>query len=394
MSVEHILARCGPRRLLALDGGGIRGVISIEILKKIESLLREQTGNPTLVLADYFDYIAGTSIGAVIAAGLALGKSVDELRSVYREGGREMFTSAGIAARWRHKFTAEKLTERIKLEVGPQTTLGDARLKTLLMFVLRNATTDSPWLISNNPRAMFNDQTLPGCNLDYPLWKLVRASTAAPSFFPPEVIEVEGRQMVFVDGAITAYNNPAFLLFLMATATPYRLCWPVGEDEMLLVSIGTGTAAAENSRLRPEQMNLLYHATTVPAALLAASLHQQDILCRLFGRCLSGAPIDMEIGDLLDGLTCDGKAAPRAPTFRTVQGTVARLFTYVRYNADLSREGLDRLGLTTIDPQCIWRIDCPENIPALETIGRRVAERDVRADLLAKFAVPDVARRA
>ena len=49
MSVAQVLARRGPRKLLALDGGGIRGVISLEILGKIESLLREQTGNPKFV---------------------------------------------------------------------------------------------------------------------------------------------------------------------------------------------------------------------------------------------------------------------------------------------------------------------------------------------------------
>lgn len=380
-----MLARTGPRKLLALDGGGIRGVISLQILKRIESLLREQTQNPALVLADYFDYVAGTSIGAVIACGIALGKSADELKNFYLEGGREMFAAAGFAQRWRHRFTAEKLIERLKHEIGAETRLGDKRLKTLLMLVLRNATTDSPWPISNNPHAMFNDRGQASCNLDFPLWQLVRASTAAPTFFPPEVLQIEGHKNVFVDGAITTYNNPAFQLFLMATAAPYRLCWPTGEDEMLLVSIGTGTAADANMNLRPDQMNLLYNATSVPAALIAAALNQQDVLCRLFGRCVAGAPVDMEIGDLLDGAQADGQPCDRAPAFCSATGPVPNLFTYVRYNADLSREGLLQLNLNDIDPNHIRRMDCPENIPDLETIGQRVAERDVRADVFARF---------
>ena len=77
------LAKSGPRKLLALDGGGIRGLITIEILAKIESILRERSRNPSLVLADYFDYIAGTSTGAVIGTLLALGKSIDEIRRIY-----------------------------------------------------------------------------------------------------------------------------------------------------------------------------------------------------------------------------------------------------------------------------------------------------------------------
>jgi hypothetical protein len=61
MSYREKLAKSGPRKLLLCDGGGIRGIISIEILARIEAELRKSSGNPTLVLADYFDYVAGTS---------------------------------------------------------------------------------------------------------------------------------------------------------------------------------------------------------------------------------------------------------------------------------------------------------------------------------------------
>jgi uncharacterized protein len=86
-----------------------------------------------------------------------------------------------------------------------------------LLVVLRNATTDSPWPISNNPFAKYNDPANLANNLKFPLWQLVRASTAAPTFFPPEVITIEGQAFVFVDGGVTMYNNPAFQMFLMAT---------------------------------------------------------------------------------------------------------------------------------------------------------------------------------
>jgi hypothetical protein len=71
-----------PNKLLALDGGGIRGVLSIEILAALEGRLRERYGS-ALVLSDYFDYIGGTSTGAIIAAALAFGKSVSEIRNKY-----------------------------------------------------------------------------------------------------------------------------------------------------------------------------------------------------------------------------------------------------------------------------------------------------------------------
>ena len=55
---------------------------------------------------------------------------------------------------------------------------------------------------------------------------------------PPEEIHVPGvaKPFMFLDGGITVYNNPAFQLFLMATLPPYNLCWPTGEDQLLLVS--------------------------------------------------------------------------------------------------------------------------------------------------------------
>jgi hypothetical protein len=60
------------------------------------------------------------------------------------------------------------------------------------------------------------------------------------------------------------YNDPAFQLFLMATTEPYRLCWPTGEDKMLLISVGTGAGPNANANLSPEEMNLLYNAGTIP----------------------------------------------------------------------------------------------------------------------------------
>src|SRR2546421_1637950 len=93
------LAKPGPRKLLSLDGGGIRGLITIEILAQIERVVRGQSGKRSLVLADYFDYIAGTSTGAVIGTLLALGKPVEEIRGIYLDCGRMMFDRNTIERR-------------------------------------------------------------------------------------------------------------------------------------------------------------------------------------------------------------------------------------------------------------------------------------------------------
>ena len=82
MSIAERIARPGPKRLLALDGGGIRGLISVELLAEIERRLRDRLGRgPDFVLSDYFDYIGGTSTGAIIAALLCLGLPVDRVRA-------------------------------------------------------------------------------------------------------------------------------------------------------------------------------------------------------------------------------------------------------------------------------------------------------------------------
>ena len=370
MSYRDKLDKSGSRKLLACDGGGIRGIISIEVLGRIESELRKSSGNPKLVLADYFDYVAGTSTGAIIATLIALGYSIDELRDFYLRSGAEMFHKARLWERFRTKFEDDNLSSMLRDVIGVDTTLGSEKLRTLLMMVLRNATTDSPWPICNNPRAKYNEPDRVDCNLKLPLWQLVRASTAAPTYFPPEVVRV-GRDFIFVDGAVTMFNNPAFQLFLMATSEPYRLLWPPGEDKMLLISVGTGASANATNNLSPEEMNLLYNAGTIPAALMAAALHEQDFLCRIFGKCLAGDLLDCEIGNVI------GQGIPNVP----------KLFTYARYNIELSREGLDALGLEHINPLHVQQIDSVDHVGEMQEVGRTLALQKVKAEHFTAFPV-------
>ena len=81
----------GPKRILALDGGGVRGMLSLGLLARMEALLRTRHDNPQLRLADYFDLIGGTSTGALIAAGLALGMEVQEIQVLYRQLAEDVF---------------------------------------------------------------------------------------------------------------------------------------------------------------------------------------------------------------------------------------------------------------------------------------------------------------
>ncbi len=369
MSAAEKIAKKPPYKLLALDGGGIRGALSIEVLAAIEAQLRKHFAKPDLVLAEFFDYVGGTSTGAIIAACISIGMPMDRIREFYAKSGPQMFDKTSILNRLRYKFDDEPLARMLKEVFGPATTLGSDKLRTLLLIVMRNATTDSPWPISNNPRAKYAAAERPDSNLNFPLWQLVRASTAAPTYFPPEVIHVGDKQFVFVDGGVTMYNNPAFQLFLMATVEPYNLNWEAGQDKMLLVSIGTGTAPNENVGLRPEDMNLLYNAGSIPAALMYAALNEQDFLCRTFGNCLVGDHLDREVGTMV------GRRGP-------IQ---AKLFTYLRYNADLTEQGLARLGLPAIKPHDVQQLDSVDHVSELQAVGRAVAEQKVRLEHYKQF---------
>jgi patatin-like phospholipase/acyl hydrolase len=89
---EHLDPGVGPKRILALDGGGLRGVLTLGMLREIETLLRVQHGDdPDFRLCHYFDLIAGTSTGAIIAAALSLGMTVDEVHGHYMNLGKLVF---------------------------------------------------------------------------------------------------------------------------------------------------------------------------------------------------------------------------------------------------------------------------------------------------------------
>ena len=209
-----------------------------------------------------------------------------------------------------------------------------------------------------------------------PLLQLVRASTAATTYFPPEVIRVGEKQFVFVDGGVTMYNNPAFQLFLMATVDRYWAIAPAGErgwatgiDRMLLVSVGTGTSPGARETIKPEEMHLLFNASAIPSALMFAALNEQDFLCRTFGECLVGDPLDREVGDMV------GSRGPVQP----------KLFTYLRYNAELTEEGLASIGCGHIAPDAVRKLDAVDAILALREVGRAVAEKKVEADHFVRF---------
>lgn len=389
-----------PRKMLALDGGGIRGLISLGILKRLEEKLSSlNRGTEKFRLCDYFDYIAGTSTGAIIAAGLARGMSVEDLITFYKESGRDMFEKSRLAQRLVSFYTADPLRAQLKKAFNkdedvpydtsaPDKNLFPESLRCLLLVVTRNVTTDSPWPVSSNPDARYNDPGRKDCNLRIPLWQLVRASTAAPIYFPPEILKWDesdpSKTFTFVDGGMTPYNNPAFLLARMATHPAYRLEWQTGEKNLLLVSVGTGMADDPSFK---SSVNIVSNLAGLPSTLMHGVLVDQDINCRIVGRCTYGDFIDRELRDLTcrdAGIECTAEEWQKAE-HTSLDRDLGRAFLYARYNADLSRAGLDALGCTGMDPEKVQKLDGVDQIDNLLQIGEKTGDK-IRLEHFGSFA--------
>jgi hypothetical protein len=356
------------RKILSLDGGGIRGVLTMEILVEIENQLRDALGRGTdFRLSDFFDYIGGTSTGGIIAAGLARGMSAQELLEFYVSIGAKMFEKTWLLKRLKNYYKSEPLELQLKSVFGEATTLRPEDLRCLLLVVTRNRTTDSAWPISSNPLAKYNDPSRADCNLQIPLWKLVRASTAAPVYFPPEIVPWDpnnaDKTFVFEDGGVTPYNNPAFLMFRMATLPQYKLDWETGEDKLMIVSVGTGAAPSVESAVSGAHV-IVSNAASLPGVLMYGASVDQDINCRMMGRCVYGAEIDRELGDMIPR-----EGGTRIP----LTTSLGRAFLYARYNADISEKGLAALGLGDVDPDAVAQLDSVKAIGDLRRVGQAVA---------------------
>lgn len=361
----------GQRRILSLDGGGIRGLITLGMLEHLETQLRSMLhADASFRLCDYFDFVGGTSTGAIIAAGISIGKSVAELIRFYNESGALMFEKQALYKRLQSKYKSDPLKMKLEEVFKENTELGSDDLKTLLMIVTRNVTTDSPWPITNNPLAKYNDVSRDDCNLRLPLWQLVRASTAAPVYFPAEVVEVGSRTFVFVDGGVTPYNNPAFLLYRNVVAPPFKLQWETGEQRLLILSFGTGHRRLIGRSAEDPNRNLMEIAASIPSEMMNGMAYDQDINCRVVGRCVFGPSLDQEVGDLI------------------ISGPMNRQFTYARFDPLLDFDGLEQLGITGVDPEKVSKLDSIAAIDDMLEIGRRYGRKFISLDnQIANFIV-------
>jgi hypothetical protein len=247
---EHLSPDTGAKRILALDGGGVKGILTLGMLKVLEDELRHRAGAPDFRLSDYYDLIGGTSTGAIISSGLALGLSVDEMIALYLRLGPEVFgRNAGDGVFLQSKFESKKLRRALHSVLSTKT-LGTQDLKTGLAIHAKRIDTGSAWVVTNHPLGAYYDPPADSGifpNKRYRLTDLVLASAAAPTFFDEIVIDIEFDEKrrpiqkgYFVDGAVSANNNPSMQLLMLALEPSYKFGWKGGADSLMMTSCGTG----------------------------------------------------------------------------------------------------------------------------------------------------------
>jgi predicted acylesterase/phospholipase RssA len=363
---RHLFAP-GPKRILAIDGGGVRGVVALAFLAEIERTLEKQYGGPVR-LCDHFDLIGGTSTGAIIATALALGYKAADIRDFYFRLGPRVFKRPPFRLPgWQAKFDAKALARELEQIVGART-LDSSDLQTGLGIMLKRIDTGSAWILLNNPRSIYwdtpADRSFIG-NRDYSLASVVRASTAAPHYFDPQQIEIAPREVgLFVDGGLTPHNNPSLSLFLAVILPGHHLNWTTGPSNLTIVSIGAGTF---RDRLESSQLVRSASASLALRAMIQQINDNQQFIMTMmswFGEAALSWPINAEIGDL---------AHVPPPT--------GRLFRFLRYDLKLEapwlKETLGRdVSAATLDQ--LRRFDDPDAMPLLEDFAKRAAQDQVR----------------
>jgi predicted acylesterase/phospholipase RssA len=369
------LSAPGPKRILAIDGGGVRGALALGILKRVEQTLRDQSGRPDLVLADYFDLIGGTSTGAIIAGALALGRGVDDLDRLYRSFGARIFRRDALRLPFAQaRFDPRRLAQVLREEVG-DVTLGSAPWRTGFAAVAKRVDTGSPWMLSNAPSARFwlgdpaeierepdeaKRQVI--ANRHLPLAQVIQSSAAAPFFFDLVSVEVErGKPAIFFDGGITPHVNPSLQLAMAALIPDYGLGWAPGADNLLIVSVGTGG----HKEMRPAWIH--HRVASIWKAMLAlrsASFDSSQLaiaMLQWLGTSDQPWHINSEVG-----------------TLQGARPGIEPLWRFVRYDAPLEAPWLkDTLGLTLTPARLLAmsHMDDDSQIPALYDLGLAAGDK-------------------
>jgi hypothetical protein len=250
--------------------------------------------------------------------------------------------------------------------------LGDPKLKTGLCIVTKRVDTGSAWVLTNNPRSKFyygNGERVVA-NKEYRLADVVRASAAAPHYFKPHKIQIALDKKeppgLFVDGGVSPYNNPALQMLMLAGIGGYGLDWKLGEANLFIVSIGTGSF-----RLRSDGRGI---SAKQAVEALSGMIGDSEALTLTLLQWMSASSnpwkINSEIGDLSEDYL--GQR----------QGLNEPLLRFRRYDAPLEVGWLmehSKTSFSGADLASLRDFTNPRNLDTLYQIGRDAAETQVQA---------------
>ena len=368
----------GQKKILSLDGGGIRGALTLGYLKKLEDILKAKFADqPDFRLCDYFDLIGGTSTGSIIAASLSIGKTVDEITKLYMDLGGKIF---GEKRNWwnpmetmkwlKANYSYKAMEDGLKFAYG-DLTLGSKELRTGLCIVAKRADTNSIWPLINHPNGKFFDSDL-GKNKNIPLWQAVRASSAAPTYFAPQMISVmEDQQAAFIDGGLSMANNPSLTLLMIATLRGFPFHWEMSEENLLMVSVGTGYSVFKKYVKEIDDSTMLSWAANIPDMLMQDASWQNRVMMQWLSNSATADYMDMEI-EKMDGDYLAGKP----------------VISYLRYNFRMTENDLNNLGFkrifTAADVKSLTDMSNSSNRQLLYQIGWKASDT-IKAEHFDKF---------
>lgn len=193
------------KAILSIDGGGMKGIISAVVIRQLEWYIQEFTKNPDARIGEYFDLIAGTSTGAILAALYLCPDennhpkySAEEILNFYLTMGDDVFEKQRLFPLFGSKYTVSGFQKILKEYFG------NIKISQLVKPCLLTSydTTRRSARFFNSVSAL-HDQTR-----DFPIRELVLASCSAPTYFPPACLDSPDCPGCYVDGGVVA-NNPA-----------------------------------------------------------------------------------------------------------------------------------------------------------------------------------------
>lgn len=227
-------------RVLSLDGGGVRGVISACVLRRVEELLREESRNFNNSIAENFDLVVGTSTGGLIAGGLLCPSlqspskpkySAEALLELYLDRSDDIFSIplwhriSSLAGTNDEKYPSDGIEELL------EDYFDDVRLSELIKPCLITAFDMKYW----RPHFFRQHRAVSDPACDFYLKDVLRATSAAPTYFEPARVKAfDNKVYPLVDGGLVA-NNPAMVGYAEA-----RNMGASSAVEIVLLSIGTG----------------------------------------------------------------------------------------------------------------------------------------------------------